>query len=157
MGGFSISFKSVIPMSPFTPLTSCSSSHPWSFVSVSSSPCCQVILSDVPISLKIVCLESISYPVLCTISHVLVLLWSLHHLPLFRVDWWRIPQCLPSTDFVLSTSWHHPGLKSKNSSVPWCLQFLVASFLVFDSEFSSMTPAQMSLRVFDTNSFIHTQ
>ena len=35
-----------------------SSSHPWRLVSVSSSQCCRVILSDIPISLKIVCLET---------------------------------------------------------------------------------------------------
>ena len=73
-------------------------------------------------SLEIVCLESISYIILCTISHVsilLSLLWSLNHLPLFRLDWWRIPQCLPLTDFFLSTSAHHPGMKSRNLSILW--------------------------------------
>ena len=98
--------------------TSYSSSHPWRLLFVSSSQCCWVILSDVPMSLKIVFLEFTSCPVLCTIPHVSILLWSLHHLPLLRFNWWRIPQCLPSTDFILSTSTHHPRLKSRNSSVP---------------------------------------
>ena len=116
MGGLSISSKSwLFLLIPYTPPTGYCSSHPWNLVSISSSQCYQVILSDVPISLKIVFLESISYLVLCPISHVSVLIWSLNHLPLFRVNWWRIPQCLPSTDFVLSTSTHYLGLKSRNS------------------------------------------
>ena len=78
-------------LSLYTSPTSYSSGHPWSLVSISSSQCCQVILSDVPISLKIVCLESICYPILCTISHVLVVLWSLNHLPLFRMKDTSIP------------------------------------------------------------------
>ena len=140
----------------YTPSTSYSSSHPWHLVSVSSSQCCQVILSDVPISLKIICLKFTSCPVLCTDPHVLVLLWSLHHLPLFHVDWWRIHQCLPSADFILSTSAHHPGLKSRNFLVPRSLQSLVATVLVFNSEFSSLSPNQVNLPVFDINTFIHT-
>lgn len=157
MGGLSIVSESwLFLLSPYTLLTGYSFSHPWHLVSVSSSQYYQVILFDVPISLKIVCLESISYPVPCPVSHVSVLFWSLNHLSLFRVDLWRIPQCLPSTDFILSTSTHYPRLKSRNLSVPWCLQPLVASFPVFNNEFSSMNPARMSLWVFDINSFIHT-
>ena len=38
----------------YTSLTGYSSGHPWRLVSVSSSQCCQVTLSDMPISLKIV-------------------------------------------------------------------------------------------------------
>ena len=75
-------------------------------------------------SLKIACLESISYIVLCTISHVLVLLsllGSLNYLPLFRVNWWRIHQCLPSTNFFLSTLAHHLGMRSRNLSILWYL------------------------------------
>ena len=95
MGGLSIASESwLFLLSPYTPSTGYSSGHPWRLVSVSSSQCCQVILSDVSISLKIVCLESISHLVLCTISHVSILLWSLNHIPLFRVNWWRIHQCL---------------------------------------------------------------
>ena len=50
-----------------------------------------------------------------------VQLWSSHHLPLFRVDWWRIHQGLPSTDFFLSTLTHHLGTKSRNLSLLWYL------------------------------------
>lgn len=157
MGGLSITSKSwLFLLSPYTLSTGYSSDHSWHLVFVSSSQCCQVILSDVPISLKIVLLESINYPFLCPISHVSFLLWSLNHLPLFHVHRWRIPQCLPSTDYVLWTSTHYPRLKSRNSSVPWCLQSLVASFPVFDSGFLSMTPTRMSLQMFYINSFIHT-
>ena len=59
--------------------------------------------------------------VLHTNSPMSVQLWSLHHLPLFRVNWWRIHQCLPSTYFFLSTSAHHPGMKSRNLSILWYL------------------------------------
>ena len=122
--GYPLPLSHVIPMSFYTQPTRYSSSHPWWMMSVSSSHYCQVILCVVPKSLEIVCLEFILYIVLCTISHVLVLLsllWSLNHLPLFHVDWWMIHQCLASTDFVMSTSTHHLGLKSRNPSVPWCL------------------------------------
>ena len=61
------------------------------------------------------------YQVLRTSPPVSVQLWSLHHLPLFHVDWWRIHQGLPSTDFFLSTSAHHPGTKSRNLSLLWYL------------------------------------
>lgn len=82
-------------------------------------------------------------------SVLLYQLWSLNNLPLFHVDWWRIDQSLPSTDFIVSTSTHYQWLKSRNLSVPWCLQSLVASFPVFESELSSTTPARMILQVFD--------
>ena len=75
--GYPLPPSHVLPMSLYTPPTGYSSDHPWRLVFVLLSQCCQVILSNVAISLKIVCLESISYIVLCTISHVLVLLWSL--------------------------------------------------------------------------------
>ena len=61
------------------------------------------------------------HPVLRTCPPMLVQLWSIHHLPLFRVDWWRIHQGLPSTDFFLSTSTHHPGMNSRNLSLLWYL------------------------------------
>lgn len=61
------------------------------------------------------------YPVLRTSPPMSIRLWSLHHLPLFRVDWWRIHHSLPSTDFFLSTSAHHPGRKSRNLSLLWYL------------------------------------
>ena len=38
----------------YTPPTGYYSGHPWRLVSVSSSQCCRVILSNIPISLKIV-------------------------------------------------------------------------------------------------------
>ena len=156
MGGLSIVSESwLLQLSLYTPPTGYSSGHPWRLVSVSLSQCFRVILSDVLISLKIACLEFTNYPVLCTILHVSVLLWSLHHLPLFRVDWWRIHQRLPSMDFILSTSTHYLGLKSRNSLVPWSLQSLVESVPVFDSEFSSLAPDRMNLPVFDINTFIH--
>ena len=121
MGGLSIAFESWSFHWVYSPPTSYSSGHPWRLVYVSSSQCCQVILSDVPISLKIVCLKFTSCPVLCTDLHVSVLFWSLHHLPLFCVDWWRIHQCLPSTNFILSTCVHHSGMNSRNSSLLWYL------------------------------------
>ena len=61
------------------------------------------------------------YLVLRTSPPVSVQLWSSHHLPLFLVDWWRIHQSLPSTDFFLSTLAHHPGMKSRNLSILWYL------------------------------------
>ena len=118
MGGLSVASESNA-IWVYSPPTGYSSGHPWRLVSISSNQCCHVILSDVPISLMIVCLEFTSCPVLCTNPHVSVPLWSLHHLPLFRVDWWRIHQCLPWMDFILSTSAHYPGMKSKNSSILW--------------------------------------
>ena len=81
----------IIPMNPYTSPTGYSSGHPWRLVFVSSIQCCQVILSDVPISMEIGCLDSINYRVLCTISPMSFLILSLNHLPLFHVDWWRIP------------------------------------------------------------------
>ena len=122
MGGLSIASESWLFCWVHSPSTGYSSSHPWRLVFVSSSQCCRVILSNVPISLKIVCLEFTSCWVLCTIPHLSVLLWSLHHLPLFHVDWWRIHQCLPLMDFILSTSAYHPRMKSRNLSILWYLE-----------------------------------
>ena len=61
------------------------------------------------------------YLVLRPSPPVSIRLWSLPHLPLFRVDWWRIHKGLPSTDFFLSTSAHHLGTKSRNLSLLWYL------------------------------------
>ena len=121
MGGLSIASESWSFHWVYSPPTGYSFGHPWHLVSISSSQCYQVILSDMPISLKIVCLKFTSCRVLCINPHVSVLLWSLHHLPLFRVNWWRIYQCLPLVDFILSTSVHHPRMKSRNLSVLWYL------------------------------------
>ena len=66
-------------------------------------------------------LQLTHYPVLRTSSPMSVRLCSLHHLPLFCVDWWRIHQGLPSMDFFLSTSTHHLGMKSRNLFIVWYL------------------------------------
>ena len=58
MGGFFIVSESRLFPRVHSPPTGYSSSHPWHLVSVSSSQCCRVILSDIPINLKIVCLET---------------------------------------------------------------------------------------------------
>ena len=60
MGGFFIASKSRLFHRVHSPPTGYSSSHPWCLVSVSSSQCCRVILSDIPTSLKIVCLVTYS-------------------------------------------------------------------------------------------------
>ena len=60
MGGFSIASESRLFHQVHSPLTGYSSSHQWCSVSISSSQCCRVILSDIPTSLKIVCLETYS-------------------------------------------------------------------------------------------------
>ena len=60
MGGFFIASESRLFPRVHSPPTSYSSGHPWRLVSVSSSQCCRVILSDIPTSLKIVCLETYS-------------------------------------------------------------------------------------------------
>ena len=60
MDGFFIASESRLFPRVHSPPTGYSSSHPWRLVSVSSSQCCRVILSDIPTSLKIVCLETYS-------------------------------------------------------------------------------------------------
>ena len=60
MGGFSVASGSRLFHRVHSPPTGYSSSHPWHLVSVSSSQCCRVILSDIPISLKIVCPKAYS-------------------------------------------------------------------------------------------------
>ena len=60
MGGFFIASESRLFHRVHSPPTGYSSSHPWRLVSVSLSQCCRVILSDIPISLKIMCLEAYS-------------------------------------------------------------------------------------------------
>lgn len=84
MGGLSIHSDSWLFHWVYTPPTSYSSSHPWRLMSVSSSQCYQVTLSNVPIRLKIVFAKSLLVvqsfvPIPC----VSVLLWSLHHYPCF--------------------------------------------------------------------------
>ena len=65
--GYPLPLSHVIFMSPYTLPFGYSSSHPWRMMFISLSQCCQVILSDVPKSLKIVFLELTNYTVLCTI------------------------------------------------------------------------------------------
>ena len=60
MGGFFIASESRLFPWVHSPPTGYSSGHPWHLVSVSSSRCCRVILSDFPISLKIICLNTYS-------------------------------------------------------------------------------------------------
>ena len=60
MGGFFIASESRLFPWVHSPPTGYSSGHPWRLVSVSSSQCCRVILSDFPISLKIICLNTYS-------------------------------------------------------------------------------------------------
>ena len=60
MGGFFIASESRLFPRVHSPPTGYSSGHPWRLVSVSSSQCCRVILSDFPISLKIICLNTYS-------------------------------------------------------------------------------------------------
>ena len=98
------------------------------------------------------------YPVLRTRPPVSVQLWSLHHLPLFRVDWWRIHQGLPSTDFFLSTSTHYPGMKSRNLSLFWYLGNHSSSlvvFLVAVSGFHYWSLLSRFLSCSTSSSFIH--
>ena len=157
--GYPLSPSHFVLMSPYTLSNGYSSNHPWWMMFVSSSQCYQVISSNMPKGLEIVWHELISLKSFSPFTHVLVFLyqlWSLYHIPLFCVDWWRINQCLPLTDFIMSTSTHYSGLKSRNSSIPWSLQSLVASVPMFNSDFSSLTHDQMTLHVFDINIFIHT-
>ena len=98
------------------------------------------------------------YPVLRTSPPMSVQLWSLHHLPLFRVNWWRIHQGLPSTDFLLSTLAHHPGTKSRNLSLLWYLGNHFSSlvvFLVVVSGFHYWSLLSRFLSCSTSNSFIH--
>jgi hypothetical protein len=44
------------------------------------------------------------------------------------------------TSFVPSTSTHYPESRLRNYSVPWSLHASMASFLAFDSGFTSLTP-----------------
>ena len=158
MGGFSIASESRLFPWVHSPPTGYSSGHPWRLVSVSLSQCCRVILSDLPNSLKIICLTLTRYPVLRTSPLVSVQLWLLHHLPLFRVDWWRIHQGLPSTDFFLSTSTHYPGTKSKNLSLFWYLGNHFSSlvvFLVAVSGFHYWSLLSRFLSCSTSSSFIH--
>ena len=60
MGGFFIASESRLLHRVHSLSTGYSSSHPWHLVFVSSIQCCRVILSDIPTSLKIVCLETYS-------------------------------------------------------------------------------------------------
>ena len=60
MGGFFIASESRLFPRVHSPPTGYSSGHPWRLVSISSSQCCWVILSDIPISLKIVYPEAYS-------------------------------------------------------------------------------------------------
>ena len=60
MGGFSIASNSKLFHRVHSTPTGYSSGHPWHLVSVSLSQCCRVILSDIPIILKIVCPEAYS-------------------------------------------------------------------------------------------------
>ena len=60
MGGFFIASESRLFPRVHSPPTGYTSSHPWHLVSVLSSQCCRVILSDIPIRLKIICLETYS-------------------------------------------------------------------------------------------------
>jgi hypothetical protein len=60
MGGFFIASESRLFPRVHSPPTGYSSGHPWRLVPVSSSQCYRVILSDIPTSLKIICLETYS-------------------------------------------------------------------------------------------------
>jgi hypothetical protein len=60
MGGFFIASESRLFPRVHSPPTGYSSGHLWRLVSISSSQCYRVILSDIPTSLKIVCLETYS-------------------------------------------------------------------------------------------------
>ena len=70
--------------------TGYSSGHPWRLVSISSSQCCQVILFDVPISLKIVCLK------------VYQLYSPLYHSPMYQsyFDHYIIYPCFVSIGYI---------------------------------------------------------
>jgi hypothetical protein len=51
------------------------------------------------------------------------------------------------TSLVPSTSAHYPGLRLRNHSVPWSLHASMASFLAFDSGFTSLTPDRKILSI----------
>ena len=92
------------------------------------------------------------HPQVISCSYVMILTLSM----LFCVDWWGINQCPPLMDLFLLTTTHYLGIWSRNPLVPWILQSSVASLLTFDSGIIPLVPVQMTLRVFDCSTSIHT-
>ena len=67
-------------------------------------------------------------------------LFHFQTLLLISCHWWGIHQGPPVTIFVLLTSAHYPKSRLRNYLVPWSLHASMASFLAFDSGFTSLTP-----------------
>ena len=75
---------------------------------------------------------------------------------LFRVNWWGIHQCPPSTDLFLSMTTHYLGTWTRNLLVSWSLQSSVEGVLAFDREFTPLVPVRMTQGVFDRSTSIKT-
>ena len=69
-------------------------------------------------------------------------LFHLQNLLLILCHWWGIHWGPPVTSFVPLTPAHYLETRLRNSLVPWNLHASMASFLTFDSGFTSLIPDQ---------------